>query len=106
MVERKKTRRYPGAKGPRPDGYEQRVIDAQARMEAWQSLSPKQQLRELDRRLGKDVGAKKQRARLQRLIERANRPSPAPEPEPREEARPEKVKAKDRRRREKRRASK
>lgn len=30
----------------------------------WASFGPKKQLAELDRRLGPDVGAKKQRARL------------------------------------------
>lgn len=38
------------------------------RNEAWAKLTPAQQLNELDRRLGKGVGAKKQRARLAKLV--------------------------------------
>ena len=35
------------------------------RNKAWAQLTPEQQLEDLDRRLGKGVGAKKQRARIQ-----------------------------------------
>lgn len=38
------------------------------RNEAWAKLTPAQQLGELDRRLGKGVGAQKQRARLAKLV--------------------------------------
>ena len=38
--------------------------EATERQQVWSKLSPKQQLAELDRRLGEGVGAKKQRARL------------------------------------------
>jgi hypothetical protein len=38
--------------------------EAQERHVAWEMLTPQQQLKELDRRLGKGIGAKKQRARL------------------------------------------
>jgi hypothetical protein len=39
-------------------------LEAEVRNEDWASLGPKKQLESLDRRLGKGVGAKKQRARL------------------------------------------
>ena len=42
--------------------------EAIVRNEAWAKLTPEQQLADLDRRLGKDVGAKKQRARIQYKI--------------------------------------
>ena len=38
---------------------------AELRNEAWRAKSPKEQLEELDKRLGVGVGAKKQRARLE-----------------------------------------
>ena len=43
--------------------------EAIVRNEAWAKLTPEQQLADLDRRLGKDVGAKKQRARIQYKID-------------------------------------
>ena len=43
--------------------------EASVRNEAWAKLTPEQQLADLDRRLGKDVGAKKQRARIQYKID-------------------------------------
>ena len=42
---------------------------AQASVEAWRMLSPKQQMAILDERLGKGVGAVKQRAKIQSLID-------------------------------------
>lgn len=48
---------------------EERAKNAQASNEAWRKLTPKQQFKALDDRLGKDQGAKKQRARLAALIE-------------------------------------
>ena len=42
--------------------------EAIERNEAWAQLTPEQQLADLDRRLGKDIGAKKQRARIQYKI--------------------------------------
>ena len=41
------------------------AIERQAK---WNKLTPKEQLADLDKRLGKDIGAKKQRARLAKLI--------------------------------------
>ena len=42
--------------------------EAAVRNEAWAKLTYEQQLADLDRRLGKDIGAKKQRARIQYKI--------------------------------------
>ena len=42
--------------------------EAIERNEAWVQLTPEQQIADLDRRLGKDIGAKKQRARIQNKI--------------------------------------
>ena len=39
------------------------------RNKAWAQLTPEQQLEDLDRRLGKGVGAKKQRARIQYRVD-------------------------------------
>ena len=43
--------------------------EAIVRNEAWAKLTPEQQLADLDRRLGKDIGAKKQRAKIQYKID-------------------------------------
>ena len=43
--------------------------EAIVRNEAWAKLTPEQQLADLDRRLGKGIGAKKQRARIQHKID-------------------------------------
>jgi len=43
--------------------------EAIARNEYWAQLTPEQQLADLDKRLGKDIGAKKQRARIQYKID-------------------------------------
>ena len=42
--------------------------EAIARNEHWAQLTPTQQLESLDSRLGKDIGAKKQRAKIQSKI--------------------------------------
>lgn len=42
--------------------------EAEARNSEWAARSPKNQLAELDRRLGKGVGAKKQRAKIAEKI--------------------------------------
>jgi len=44
--------------------------EALERQVEWSNLTPKQQLQALDRRLGKDVGAQKQRARIE--VQRRN----------------------------------
>ena len=43
--------------------------EAIERNKAWAQLTPKQQLEDLDRRLGKGVGAKKQSARIQYRVD-------------------------------------
>ena len=43
--------------------------EAKVRNEAWAKLTPEQQLESLDNRLGKGVGAKKQRAKIQYKID-------------------------------------
>jgi hypothetical protein len=43
--------------------------EAIVRNEAWAKLTPEQQLASLDERLGKGIGAKKQRARIQHKID-------------------------------------
>ncbi len=52
----------------RIDRRPQRKAENEARVEAWQAMTPQKQLAELDARLGKGVGAKKQRARLNLLL--------------------------------------
>ena len=43
--------------------------EAIERNEYWAQLTPEQQIADLDRRLGKGIGAKKQRARIQYKID-------------------------------------
>ena len=43
--------------------------EAIVRNEAWAKLTPEQQLTSLDERLGKGIGAKKQRAKIQYKID-------------------------------------
>ena len=43
--------------------------EAIVRNEAWAKLTPEQQLADLDKRLDKGIGAKKQRARIQYKID-------------------------------------
>jgi hypothetical protein len=43
--------------------------EAIARNEYWAQLTPEQQIADLDKRLGKGIGAKKQRARIQYKID-------------------------------------
>lgn len=47
---------------------EERRAAAKARNEHWATKSPKEQLADLDRRLGKGVGAAKQRAKILKRI--------------------------------------
>lgn len=52
----------------RLDLKEQRRREALARNEEWQKLSPEEQLKELNQRLGVGIGAQKQRARLNKIL--------------------------------------
>jgi hypothetical protein len=65
-----KARRHVGG-GARPDNTVAKRAEATERNEAWASMSAQKQLAELDRRLGKGVGARKQRARLARAARAA-----------------------------------
>jgi hypothetical protein len=49
---------------------ELRHTEAVKRNEAWNKLSPAQQLAELDKRLGVGIGAAKQRAKIAALLEK------------------------------------
>ena len=62
-------RKFSGG-GPRPDHASDKREQAIERDKAWSRLTPQQQLDALDRRLGKDLGAARQRARLTALIEK------------------------------------
>jgi hypothetical protein len=86
-------RKFPGIKGRRPDRKEQKVYDAEQRQKDWESLTPTQQLKAIDLRLGKNVGATKQRARIQKLVDKGVDTSVAKKTSEKKE----KVKAKDRR---------
>jgi hypothetical protein len=66
MAVGKKTnaRKFPDGVGPRPDHTKTLREEAKERAAAWSKLSVAEQIAVLNARLGKDVGAKKQRARL------------------------------------------
>ena len=50
----------------------QKQKDAEERALNWQAMSPKEQLKSLDSRLGKGIGATKQRAKIEKLIRNSN----------------------------------
>ena len=98
----KRTRMFQGVTGRRPDNKKIRIDEAKERQEAWAKLGLKGQLTALDARLGKGAGAKRQRARLQNLIDNPPRPTKkaveaaAVAPVPTSGEPGERVKAKDR----------
>lgn len=51
-----------------PDRTEIRRKEARERLEEWQNKTPQQQLNALDNRLGKGLGAAKQRTRLTKKL--------------------------------------
>lgn len=59
-------RKFKGS-GPRPDRADTKRAEAADRKEAYDQLSVKRKLEELDRRLGRNIGARRQRARLAKL---------------------------------------
>lgn len=91
-----KDRRFTGG-GPRPDNVKHKQEEAQERQTGWASMSPVDQLRALDARLGKGVGAAKQRARIMATISRPKSNVVVKTDEVAKEATSDKVRAKDRR---------
>lgn len=75
------SREYVGGRRNNPVGLALRRKEAAKRQSAWSKLSPAEQLKKLDERLGKGTGAKRQRERLAKLI----KSTPA-EPAPKKEA--------------------
>ena len=65
-------RKFPGANGPRPDNYKMKVAEGKERQEHYDTLSVEKKIEMLDIRLGKDQGAKKQRAQFAALLEKKN----------------------------------
>jgi hypothetical protein len=61
-----KSKRFPVGSGGRrhPERIEQKREEAHTRNTLWAQLTTAEKLRELDRRLGAGVGAKRQRARI------------------------------------------
>jgi len=53
------------------DKRKQKRFEHEERMKVRDNLTPKQQIKRLDKRLGKNIGAKKERARLLKEIENA-----------------------------------
>ena len=63
------SRRYPGAKSPRPDNYKFRKDEAKERQEAYDKLTTSSKLENIDKMFGVGIGAKKQRAKLAKKLE-------------------------------------
>jgi hypothetical protein len=63
-------RRFTGGQ-PRPDNRKRRQEEAAERNAAWAGLSAKQKITSLDKRLGKGIGAKRQRAKLAEQLKKA-----------------------------------
>jgi hypothetical protein len=94
------SRKFSGP-GPRADRNDLKRLEAKQRLEAWQSKSLSDQLKELDKLFGVGLGATKQRKRIASLIARASKnPGPSvPKEETKLESQvqKEKLRAKDRR---------
>ena len=63
---------------------------AKTRTEAWDKLTTMQKIESLDRRLGPNVGAKKQRAKLKTLLEKEHAAKEAEKLAKKAKAKPEK----------------
>lgn len=63
------SRRYPRIKGRRPDNAKFRREEAKERQAAYDKLSVQTKIQKLDAKLGVGVGAVKQRARLQKMLD-------------------------------------
>lgn len=59
--------------GPRPDNTKHKQEEAKQRLEVWSKMTPVQQLVALDDRLGKGIGAQKQRARILAQVNRSQK---------------------------------
>lgn len=64
MAKSNNTRRYPNGFGKRPDLTSLKKEDAKERQDHYDTLTVEQKIEKLDAKLGKGVGAKKQRAQL------------------------------------------
>ena len=62
-------RKYTGTSQHRPDRLKARKLQAEARQKTYDGMSPQAKLQDLDEELGVGIGAKKQRAKLNALLE-------------------------------------
>ena len=69
MKKENNDRHHKGIKGWRPDQKERRIDVAAENKERYDKLTPIQKLAKLDHDLGEGVGAKRQRQKLQDIIE-------------------------------------
>jgi hypothetical protein len=95
-ITKNNTRHFPDGIGPRPDNTKHKREEAKERQAYWDGLSAKDKLARLDAKLGVGVGAKKQRALLQDIIDGKVKPKTEVKEEVSQEKKP-KLKAKERR---------
>ncbi len=67
-------RKYPDGSSPRPDLSSIKRAEAKERQEYYDKLTIPQKLEALDKKFGVDLGAKKQRARLNTLLNKNTAP--------------------------------
>lgn len=92
---KKNGRKFTGG-GPRPDNTAYKQQEAKGRDAAWAALTPLEQIASLDRRLGKGLGAVKQRSKVALRLAAGSKPV-AKQPVAAPVAVAPKLKAKDRR---------